>query len=54
MPRSSLSAHNAGPTTTRTRTMPTAFTPVALEHASRLLNHGPTVLVTSAHGDRRN
>ena len=34
--------------------MPSTFTPVALEHASRLLNHGPTVLVTSAHGDRRN
>jgi flavin reductase (DIM6/NTAB) family NADH-FMN oxidoreductase RutF len=30
------------------------FRPVALEHASRLLNHGPTVLVTSAHGERRN
>jgi len=30
------------------------FRPVALEHASRLLNHGPTVLVTSAHGARRN
>jgi len=30
------------------------FQPVALEHASRLLNHGPTVLVTSAHGGRRN
>lgn len=30
------------------------FQPVALEHASRLINHGPTVLVTSAHGDRRN
>jgi len=28
--------------------------PVALEHASRLVNHGPTVLVTSAHGGRRN
>ena len=28
--------------------------PVALEHASRLVNHGPTVLVTSAHGARRN
>lgn len=28
--------------------------PVALEHASRLVNHGPTVLVTSAHGSRRN
>lgn len=28
--------------------------PVALEHASRLLNHGPTVLVTSAAGGRRN
>ncbi|MDR5740630.1 MULTISPECIES: flavin reductase family protein [unclassified Caballeronia] len=32
----------------------TQFVPVALEHASRLINHGPTVLVTSAHGDRRN
>ena len=30
------------------------FKPVALEHASRLINHGPTVLVTSAHGGRRN
>ena len=34
--------------------MPPAFTPVALEHASRLINHGPTVLVTAAHGGRRN
>ena len=32
----------------------THFRPVALEHASRLINHGPTVLVTSAHGKRRN
>lgn len=30
------------------------FQPVALEHASRLINHGPTVLVTSANGGRRN
>ena len=30
------------------------FHGVALEHASRLLNHGPTVLVTSAHDGRRN
>ena len=30
------------------------FLPVDLPHASRLLNHGPTVLVTSAHGGRRN
>jgi flavin reductase (DIM6/NTAB) family NADH-FMN oxidoreductase RutF len=30
------------------------FRPVALEHASRLINHGPTVLVTSAAGGRRN
>jgi flavin reductase (DIM6/NTAB) family NADH-FMN oxidoreductase RutF len=30
------------------------FQPVALEHASRLINHGPTVMVTSAHGGRRN
>lgn len=28
--------------------------PVELRHASRLVNHGPTVLVTSAHGGRRN
>src|SRR5690606_8643862 len=28
--------------------------PVALAHASRLINHGPTVLVSSAHGERRN
>jgi flavin reductase (DIM6/NTAB) family NADH-FMN oxidoreductase RutF len=27
---------------------------VDLAHASRLLNHGPTVLVSSAHGGRRN
>lgn len=30
------------------------FTAVDLAHASRLINHGPTVLVTSAHGDRTN
>lgn len=30
------------------------FKPVALHHASRLVNHGPTVLVTSAHAGRRN
>lgn len=28
--------------------------PVPLSQAYRLLNHGPTVLVSSAHGDRRN
>jgi flavin reductase (DIM6/NTAB) family NADH-FMN oxidoreductase RutF len=28
--------------------------PVELPHAYRLLNHGPTVLVTSAHNDQRN
>lgn len=28
--------------------------PVELGHASRLINHGPTVLVGSAHGGRRN
>jgi flavin reductase (DIM6/NTAB) family NADH-FMN oxidoreductase RutF len=27
---------------------------VSLDQAYRLLNHGPTVLVTSAHGDQRN
>jgi flavin reductase (DIM6/NTAB) family NADH-FMN oxidoreductase RutF len=30
------------------------FQPVALHHASRLVNHGPTVLVTSADGSQRN
>lgn len=30
------------------------FLPVALAHASRLINHGPTVLVTSSDGTRRN
>lgn len=30
------------------------FESVRPEHASRLINHGPTVLVTSAHGGRRN
>ena len=30
------------------------FRPVAPEHASRLINHGPTVLVTSGDGGRRN
>jgi flavin reductase (DIM6/NTAB) family NADH-FMN oxidoreductase RutF len=35
-------------------TEPSTFKPVALEHASRLVNHGPTVLVTSAHAGRRN
>ncbi|WP_312272823.1 flavin reductase family protein [Pseudescherichia sp.] len=32
------------------------FRPVALEHASRLLNHGPTILITSRDDqiDRRN
>ncbi|WP_425260764.1 flavin reductase family protein [Rubrivivax sp. RP6-9] len=28
--------------------------PVALPHAYRLLNHGPTVLVSAAHGGHRN
>lgn len=31
----------------------THFAPVRLDHASRLLNHGPTVLVTSIDGTRR-
>ena len=30
------------------------FSNVELAHASRLLNHGPTVLVTTAHGGRSN
>jgi flavin reductase (DIM6/NTAB) family NADH-FMN oxidoreductase RutF len=28
--------------------------PVQPEHACRLVNHGPTVLVSTVHGDRRN
>jgi len=31
-----------------------AMHPVPLDRASRLLNHGPTVLVCSRHGDRAN
>lgn len=34
--------------------MDSRFSPVAPAHASRLINHGPTVLVTSAHAGRRN
>lgn len=34
--------------------MSTRFRPVELRHACRLVNHGPTVLVTSADGTRRN
>ena len=34
--------------------MPVSMLPVPLEKSFRLLNHGPTVLVTSAHGERRN
>lgn len=34
--------------------MTSHFKPVALAHASRLINHGPTVLVTSSAGDRHN
>jgi flavin reductase (DIM6/NTAB) family NADH-FMN oxidoreductase RutF len=34
--------------------MPANYRAVRLEHASRLLNHGPTVLVTSAAAGRRN
>lgn len=30
------------------------FHPVRLDHATRLINHGPTVLITSAHAGRRN
>lgn len=30
------------------------FQPVALAHASRLINHGPTVLVSTAHQGQRN
>ena len=31
----------------------THFAPVALHHANRLINHGPTVLITSVFHDRR-
>jgi flavin reductase (DIM6/NTAB) family NADH-FMN oxidoreductase RutF len=34
--------------------MSSSFQPVALHHASRLINHGPTVLVTSSAGGRNN
>ena len=29
-------------------------TPVDLSHASRLINHGPTVLVSTSHAGRQN
>lgn len=32
----------------------TSFQPVPLQYASRLINHGPTVLITSSDGSRRN
>lgn len=34
--------------------MPAPRTRVPLQHAYRLLNHGPTVLVSAAHGGERN
>ena len=34
--------------------MTSTLAPVPLAKAYRLLNHGPTVLVSAAHGDRRN
>ncbi|NMG66389.1 flavin reductase [Azoarcus indigens] len=34
--------------------LPSNIVPVPLPKAHRLLNHGPTVLVSSAHGGRRN
>ena len=34
--------------------MPSHFRPVELKHASRLINHGPTILVTTAARGRRN
>ena len=38
----------------QTRPLPPGWQPVALAHASRLVNHGPTVLVTTQQGARRN
>ncbi len=37
-----------------TPTTPAHVTPVALDKAYRLLNHGPTVLVSAAHAGQRN
>lgn len=34
--------------------LPPQVRPVALQHASRLLNPGPTVMITTAHGGQRN
>jgi len=34
--------------------IPMSLLPVALKHASRLINHGPTVLITSRHEHQRN
>ncbi|QIM47726.1 flavin reductase family protein [Pusillimonas sp. DMV24BSW_D] len=33
---------------------PSVFETVLLKHANRLINHGPTVLVTSAHNGKQN
>jgi flavin reductase (DIM6/NTAB) family NADH-FMN oxidoreductase RutF len=38
----------------QTRPLPPGWQPVPLAHASRLVNHGPTVLVTTQQGARRN
>lgn len=35
-------------------TLPAHFTPVPLDKAYRLMNHGPTVLVSSAHAGQHN
>ncbi|MBV8249972.1 MAG: flavin reductase, partial [Comamonas sp.] len=34
--------------------LPSHFTAVALDKSYRLLNHGPTVIVSARHGDERN
>ena len=39
---------------TNTTTPPAHFTPVPLDKAYRLLNHGPTVLVSAEHAGQRN
>jgi hypothetical protein len=42
--------HVAAPCRYRFRALPSGRP----EHASRLINHGPTVLISSAHGAHRN
>ncbi|CDG10826.1 putative flavin reductase [Serratia marcescens subsp. marcescens Db11] len=51
LPAAAAQIYTAGQSVTRKDFPMSHFRPVALEHASRLLNHGPTVLITSRSRD---